>query len=147
MSPEQELIHLIYYSTASHEMEPDELLQLLQVCRDNNARMELTGMLLYGGGVCLQVLEGPQDVVQALYRKIELDPRHHSLIELERSRISVRSFPDWSMGFQQVDLNSQAGARFAGAFSLRQPGQGLDRPGVRPGVALELLQQFAHNQR
>lgn len=147
MASEQGLIHLIYYSTASHEMEADELLQLLNISRERNARLDLTGMLLYGGGVFLQVLEGLPAAVDSLYRKIEMDPRHHSLILVEQDRISERSFPDWSMGFQHLDILSPMGERFAGAFSLRAPGEGLERLGLRPGVARDLLLQFAKTQR
>lgn len=142
-----ELIHLIYCSTATHEMSEAELLELLQVAREQNPQLRLTGMLLYGGGVFLQVLEGPAASVDMLYKKLERDPRHHSLFLLEREPISERSFPDWSMGFHYVDANSPAGADFAGAFSLRQPGLGLDKPDIRPGIALEILRQFARSQR
>ena len=140
-----ELIHLIYCSTATHEMSESELLELLQVARQRNLPLKVTGMLLYGGGVFLQVLEGPAASVDMLYKKLERDPRHHSLFLLEREPVSERSFPDWSMGFHH--LTPQEETRFAGAFSLRQPGHGLDKPGLQPGVALDLLRQFARSQR
>ncbi len=142
-----DLIHLIYCSTATHEMSEAELLALLQTSRERNERLRITGMLLYGGGVFLQVLEGPAPAVDLLYARLERDPRHHTLIELERESIPERSFPDWSMGFHHLPPASPEAARLAGAFSLRQPGHGLDKPGLRPGVALELLRQFAQTQR
>ncbi|MGB4467437.1 MAG: BLUF domain-containing protein [Azovibrio sp.] len=142
---ETDLIHLIYCSTATHEMSEVELLELLEESRKRNAELELTGMLLYGGGVFMQVLEGSPAAVTGLYQKIERDPRHHSLFLLEQEAIAGRSFADWSMGFHA--LKTEEGKRFADAFSLRAPGHGLEGKAIRPGIALELLRQFAQTQR
>ena len=142
---EPALIQLIYCSTATHEMGEAELLELLQQSRKRNAELKLTGMLLYGGGVFMQVLEGLPAAVDMLYQKIERDPRHHSMFLLERENITERSFPDWSMGFHF--LKAEEGERFASAFSLRDPGHGLENKAIRPGAALEILRQFAQTQR
>lgn len=140
-----DLIHLVYCSTATHEMSQEELLELLRVARERNLGLQITGMLLYGGGVFLQVLEGLPVAVDMLYKKIERDARHHSLFLLEREPIPERSFPDWSMGFQY--LPQEAGEQLAGAFSLRDADHGLSGRNIKPGPALELLQQFARTQR
>lgn len=142
-----DLIQLIYYSTAQREMSEADLLALLATSRERNARLGITGMLLYGGGVFLQVLEGPAAAVEQLYTRLARDPRHHGLIELERERIAARSFPDWSMGFQHLPAASPAIAQLKGAFAFDRRGQGLDQPGLSPGIALDLLRQFARAQR
>jgi hypothetical protein len=63
------LIQCIYASAAGRAFDTEELAQLLKVARDNNAKLGLTGMLLYAEGSFFQVLEGPAQVVDALYAK------------------------------------------------------------------------------
>lgn len=107
-----ELIQRIYASAASHDLETEALLELLQVARDNNARLGLTGMLLYAEGSFFQVLEGPAEVVDALYAKIERDQRHQQVTLIIREPIPRRYFDAWTMGFYKVsreDLEGIAG--------------------------------------
>lgn len=63
----------------------------------------MSGLLLYCNQSFLQVLEGETEPVEALYQKIEKDPRHDKLRLLSRAPITVRKFPEWSMGFEHVD--------------------------------------------
>lgn len=142
---EPALIHLIYCSTAAHEMSQAELLNLLQQSRRRNEQLKLTGMLLYGGGVFMQLLEGIPAAVDMVYQKISRDPRHHSLILLEREPISTRSFAGWSMGFHH--LEAEAGQQLAGAFSLHEAKAGLEDKACHPSPALDILRQFARTQR
>ena len=51
----------------------------------------------------MQVLEGPRETVQQLHDKIALDPRHKQMITLLKGKIEERQFPNWSMGFQNID--------------------------------------------
>lgn len=107
-----ELIQRIYASAASHDLETEALLELLQVARDNNARLGLTGMLLYAEGSFFQVLEGPAEVVDTLYTKIERDQRHQQVTLIIREPIPRRYFDAWTMGFYKVsreDLEGIAG--------------------------------------
>jgi hypothetical protein len=76
---------------------------LLLQSREKNTRLGLTGMLLYKDGNFIQALEGPDDAVEALYRSIERDPRHHGVLRLTRQPIQDREFAAWSMGFQNLD--------------------------------------------
>ena len=49
---------------------------LLTQAREHNRQLGLTGALLFDGEQFLQLLEGPGEVVDALARRIEADPRH-----------------------------------------------------------------------
>lgn len=80
------------------------MLELLTKSRENNSKAGLTGMLLYKDGNFMQVLEGEEATVRALYEKVHRDPRHRGVITLLQGHVEERQFPDWSMGFQ--DLNS-----------------------------------------
>lgn len=97
------MISLIYVSSAVRLFTDAELVELLRVSRENNQQENVTGMLLYKGGNFLQVLEGPEEAVLRLYQKISQDPRHVDVMQLIKESIQERHFPDWSMGFQNVD--------------------------------------------
>ena len=60
------MFHLVYVSSAVRPFSKSELVELLNVTRDNNSRLGVTGMLLYRDGNFMQVLEGGEPVVRAL---------------------------------------------------------------------------------
>ena len=96
------MLSLVYVSSAKQKFSEEDLKALLQKSRDHNVPLGLTGMLLYKDGNFMQVLEGPEEAVTALYAKIEHDPAHHGVLELMRKPIQEREFADWSMGFQNL---------------------------------------------
>lgn len=98
------MFFLIYVSSANKPFSQYELLSLLEKCRDNNSKLEITGMLLYKDGNFMQILEGEEPAVRLLYNKISVDSRHRGEIILLQGTLAERQFPAWSMGFR--DLNS-----------------------------------------
>lgn len=92
----------VYASSATHLFEAEELRQLMQTSRRNNAALSVSGMLLYKDGNILQVLEGREESVRALAAKIHGDPRHHGVITLVEGFENEYQFPDWSMGFRDL---------------------------------------------
>jgi uncharacterized membrane protein (DUF373 family) len=108
------MIRLVYISQAVKPFSTDELMNLLRQCRQGNAANEITGVLLYFNECFVQVLEGKEEVVNKTLQKIKHDLRHHNLTELERSYIKKRHFPDWSMGFEEVDSAQLAGLNIEG---------------------------------
>lgn len=94
---------LTYVSSAVHPFSEDELVDLLAVSRHNNARLGITGMLLYKDGNFMQVLEGEEEAVRGLYEKIGSDPRHRGEIALQKGHSEGRHFPGWEMGFRNLD--------------------------------------------
>ncbi|OYW56709.1 MAG: blue light sensor protein [Hyphomicrobium sp. 32-62-53] len=108
------MIQISYISSASPPMSTEELLTLLQKCRENNAGRGVTGMLLYANGTFLQVLEGAEEVVDELVEIIKKDPRHKNIQMLYRKPIERREYSDWSMGFRRLsdkDLKEVEGLR------------------------------------
>ena len=97
------MLSLIYVSTSVKLLNDEELLDILKVSRENNSSRDVTGLLLYKGGNFMQVLEGPDEVVEAVYEMIKTDPRHKDVIVLAREQISNRQFPAWEMAFQNLD--------------------------------------------
>jgi hypothetical protein len=97
------LLQVIYASTATRKWSPAELLTLLHVSRVNNTALGVTGMLGHNAGVFLQLLEGPAGAVRKQMQRISTDDRHNEITVLVERAVTTRFFPDWSMGFQELD--------------------------------------------
>lgn len=93
------LLQLIYTSTAAINFDDMQLRGLLEKCVERNTLAGVTGLLLYKDWSFMQVLEGDERVVKAVYSRISRDPRHHNIIELLREPIEERVFPDYAMAF------------------------------------------------
>ena len=100
-----QLIRLTYASRSNSPLEAQiqgldlGVARILKQSRKNNKQKQIVGGLLYGDGCFLQCLEGEEDVVSALYTKIEADQRHCDVTVLSRTLIDERSFGDWSMKY------------------------------------------------
>ncbi len=96
------MYEIIYSSVAAIHLSAKDITNILHSAQDFNARHHITGCLLYHNGEFLQVLEGDKEIVQALYQKIALDPRHtHSKILAEGDK-EERAFDQWQMAFHQL---------------------------------------------
>lgn len=108
-------LQLVYASAAKHTFTEEELAELLRISRENNAKIDVTGILLFLEGSFLQVLEGDPEAVTELYEIINLDLRHGKVILLTKREIEERGFAEWSMGY--VNATGQA-ARLEGLFDI-----------------------------
>ena len=97
------MFYLIYISSATKLFEDAELHALLNKCRENNERDQITGMMLYKSGNFMQMLEGEEGNILSLFEKIKEDPRHKNIIKILSGSSPERSFSDWSMGFYNMD--------------------------------------------
>lgn len=93
------MIRLIYVSTARKPLAAGELEDVLRVSRKNNARDEVTGLLVVGGRRFLQALEGEKDAVEHVFQRIEKDPRHFAVVRLSQEEVHERAFGQWAMGY------------------------------------------------
>ncbi|MEY4358351.1 MAG: hypothetical protein RL469_1677, partial [Pseudomonadota bacterium] len=96
------MIRLTYLSQESAVLSADALLALVTQCHRNNPAKGLTGMLLYGNGTFLQVIEGDEAAVDRLMAVIERDSRHTNVKIVRRESVTSRQYSDWSMGFERV---------------------------------------------
>jgi len=94
---------LVYVSLATQEMSDDHLKSMLQKARDNNEKLDITGMLLFRDGFFMQALEGEADKIEALFTKISQDSRHKDVLLVYKKPIKHRSFEKWTMGFNKID--------------------------------------------
>ena len=90
---------LIYLSQAVSPFSNDHLLQLLAHARHFNKANALTGILLYGNHQFMQVLEGEEATVRALYARIRLDQRHRNVQLYRDQPCPQRTFGQWQMAF------------------------------------------------
>ncbi|MDO9096085.1 MAG: BLUF domain-containing protein [Rubrivivax sp.] len=107
--------YIIYVSQAKKPMDTAALEALLSLSRQWNTAQGLTGMLIYRystdaeNGYFIQMLEGGEREVRALYEKIRRDKRHHTVLTLGEGEIDARMFSEWAMGFKNVDDTLFAG--------------------------------------
>ncbi len=100
--------HIIYLSRVSGKLSSEELVALLVKARQKNALAGITGAMVYGEGQFMQVLEGEEVPVTALYERIVADPRHKSILKLADKPITERTFRDWSMAFRELSPEQAA---------------------------------------
>ncbi len=101
------LYQLIFTSYATEALTPSVLNEIANLSRQNNMAAGISGVMLYHDGSILQVLEGEQSVVEALFAKIEKDSRHIQTMVLLRREAEVREFEGWKMGFKHIHDNGE----------------------------------------
>jgi hypothetical protein len=100
---------IVYFSTSISLFQESDLASLLQQSQHDNALAGISGILLINQGRIIQVLEGKQEIIEALYKRIEQDRRHTDVIKVVDVPIEKRSFVGWSMACgkmtsHQIDL-------------------------------------------
>lgn len=96
---EIDMIRLLYFSQAVATVTNAGLEEILATARRKNNERGITGALLTGGEVFLQILEGPEQSVLSLYLEILQDTRHTDVEIMRVTPIMNRLFKDWSMEF------------------------------------------------
>lgn len=98
------LYHLIYRSQETFPFNDEALTKLLMECRMKNIQKNISGILLYGYGFFIQMLEGDeQDVLSLYHEKILNDPRHNNLKILNEGPSYKRLYAEWAMAFRPYD--------------------------------------------
>jgi hypothetical protein len=97
------MIQLVYESVATPQFEDSEVFDIVDVARRFNPDHDITGLLIYHDRAFVQVLEGPQEAVEALYEHIGTDPRHDDVWRLACMDVQERSFAHWSMGLVHTE--------------------------------------------
>jgi hypothetical protein len=136
-----DLCRLVYYSRNRLPADPQrrvaEIDAILAASRRNNARVGVTGALMFNAGCFGQVLEGPQGAVEAVFERIQQDERHGDVSLLALQPVEARAFEQWSMGF--VGASLQDAARFAAVAQE----SGYDPSRLDGDALFEALQRLA----
>jgi hypothetical protein len=92
------IYNFVYCSRAAPEIDQQEVDRIIASSQRNNPRKGITGLLVFGGGVFFQWLEGPRESVTGLIQRLHADSRHNTIIPLDQSEeVRERMFPDWAM--------------------------------------------------
>ena len=98
-----DLYRLVYTSRnfmeGGEEEQKAAVAGILAVSKRNNARVGVTGALLFNRGSFAQVLEGSKAAVETTFERIQRDTRHSDVAVLQCEPVTARAFPNWSMGF------------------------------------------------
>ena len=130
-----DLHQIIYTSHSLVQMNGEDLVKLLEKSRHDNVAAGITGLLLHADGSFMQTIEGAFDAVQALFARIEQDPRHGGIILICNEPIKQRSYADWSMAF--VEITEEQAINIPGFRSDQKDVGPLDRD-----LARNLMQTF-----
>ena len=93
---------LVYRSQAAVEVTPEIVGDIVSTARRNNLRYAVTGLLLYGEGVFMQVLEGAPDCVDEVFGRIRVDLRHSDVRDIYTGYADSRAYPDWQMACRPI---------------------------------------------
>ena len=72
--PLQPLHQTVYCSLASEGVDDQTVARIVEQAHEANPGLGITGMLVFGGGVFFQWIEGPRDHVLPLMDRIRADP-------------------------------------------------------------------------
>jgi len=108
-----EALHrLVYYSrnriTGTPAALAEAITSILAASQVNNARMDVTGALMFNAGCFAQVLEGPRTAVEEIFERIQQDERHGDVSLLAFDPAPARVFERWSMGFVGASVSDAA---------------------------------------
>jgi hypothetical protein len=121
---------LLYASNTSRDVSDAVLDDILASSRRNNAKVGITGLLLYIEGGFMQVLEGESPAVGETFARISKDRRHwNTMVLLDRN--APRAFGEWSMGFTRLHKETDPGA-----FALTE---GAICGRLKPGAPAEIV--------
>jgi hypothetical protein len=105
------ILRIKYASLFAHAMSAAEIDAIAAAAGRSNVRVGVTGVMLAFGGVFMQVLEGPPDVVSDLFVRIERDPRHRDVVILRRELAPTPLFGARSMRLMDLDAGARAQMR------------------------------------
>lgn len=97
------LRYVSYISNQAKILNEDHVENLLFQIREKNKKLAITGLLLLIQGKFIQYIEGPDEEIEKVYKKIKKDPRHNELVLLDSGFVNERQFKDWSMAYKKID--------------------------------------------
>ena len=87
---------LVYVSMANDVDRPG-LDRILDQSHCNNEHRGITGFLLFNGRNFLQLIEGEAESLNALMRRLAVDPRHSGIAKLTDKDVPGRCCAEWLM--------------------------------------------------
>ena len=86
-------------STLAKDDEQEEIQRIVAVAEERNARLGITGTLIFARPRFAQILEGPEAAVDELMEKIVQDARHERVTVVDVVKSKRRRFSSWSLSY------------------------------------------------
>ena len=100
------MFSLVYKSEASKNLNSLEIQNLYKNAQSKNKEIGITGCLLHHQGRFVQLLEGEEAEVKALFTEIKRDTRHQKVTVLHMEESVLQIFGDWSMIYSDIEEGS-----------------------------------------
>lgn len=137
------MIQLVYLSSTRWLLSADDVAKILESSLRNNARDNITGILIYRAGSVMQLLEGDDHLVRQLFEVIKRDERHHRITLLYDLPITERDFAGWSMAYRNLEV--EADLPMVGRSPLLD--DDFDMSSIQPARARQILSVFKERIR
>ena len=96
---------LLFVSDLAPSAPLDSVAGIARQARTNNARTDITGLLVFDGEHFAQLMEGPQAAVVSVAELMRTDRRHRAMeILYSVPSLKPRRFPSWRLGYLLMDL-------------------------------------------
>lgn len=138
------LYEVIYVSRRSDGVtDADVVDRIILPAGRKNRLLDITGCIWFDQSRFLQLLEGPRDDVERVYREIQEDPRHTEVHTISAGPIAVRSFDRWSMRLVTGESDSSI-EELADQFSSRAlRSNRVEETEITPGMAARIRDRLA----
>lgn len=97
---------LIYKSAPSDNLKDRILRNMLVDAKKFNRENNITGCIFINHEKVIQLIEGEENTIDELYKRILKDTRHKQVETLLEKEIYTRSMQDWAMAVYNLDGNS-----------------------------------------
>lgn len=95
--PNRLITSLIYVSTAKPGLAEEDLQAIQTTAQRNNARLGITGLILFNGFNFMQCIEGDRASANECLNRIERDDRHSGMTVVSHCEIASPQFSQWRM--------------------------------------------------
>lgn len=140
---DEDQIRLVYCSSAREEITEADLKSIMRQAETFNGSRDIGGVLCYGGGSFIQILEGPEKDVLQLYARILDDPRHHSIRLINISITRQRCFRQWAMGWLSLPVDGDLAVWKLANYRQRS----LPSSGVGLAIFKEIISRLKSRRR
>ena len=135
---------LAYISKANAGITKADIDSILSTAIPFNKEHNITGTLLYNGGLFLQLLEGDELSINFLLEKrIKKSKKHNNISILFQIETNERLFPDWNMSFLELDIFDINLVNTV----LRWNSENINTAKIKPQDILELLEKFKYKAK
>tara|TARA_R110002124_G_scaffold101252_2_gene248749 strand:+ start:451 stop:1896 length:1446 start_codon:yes stop_codon:yes gene_type:complete len=97
---------LSYSSQVSEGIQQKDLENILNIAKEKNKKLDITGCLIYHNNFFFQILEGPKTEILKLIETIKNDSRNFNLTVLFEGVKSGRTFKEWNMSLIKGDFTN-----------------------------------------